>query len=155
MRLNLFQYKVQDRDYTPNEVTKLINHCLFTHSILAGEKQSFLTLGSSIETFNFLFFFGTALTSAMAGITSISTLIFSTLFINHLVASVDQYKNEDNFTGKEITSFLNKHYDTKIYFNPELSKNIIDDFLNHRFLDSDVPLSSNAGLFDFSIATFG
>lgn len=148
MRLNLFQYHVENGIYSSKEISKLVNHCFYTHSTLAHSKISLNSFGAAIESIIFLINNGFIITTLLADY-KLSIIPISSLGILSYCPST--IKVNDSYTGTEVTSFLNKHYDVKFSTTKRQDKydQILEDFLNHRFLNENVP---SANIFDFSIA---
>jgi hypothetical protein len=154
MRLNYFQYHVQDRNYTKAEVFHLINNESYKHHLLSGN-QHFYSLGTVSEIFQ-------ATTSIFS---SIIKYAFKTndpaQAINNNSTNATQIDIHDQpagnvqytYTGREVAAFLNKYYDyshvfsfnSKTHYN-----NIINQFLEHRYLDEDVPTLGDSSILDIA-----
>ena len=159
MRLNIFQYHVQDRRYTGTEVVSLINDESFKHHLLSGGEH-FYSSGSIAEIAGTV----VSIVTVIAGIILVAaapndyhnrsynnrhsnntTYVYnntspSSQMIN-LNAKAENGKFE--FTGKEVTAFLNKYYNYHLLFNSKVYyDNVVSDLLNHKYIDADVPTSN-------------
>lgn len=154
MRLNYFQYHVQDRNYTKAEVFHLINNESYKHHLLSGN-QSFYSLGTVSEIFqSTASIFGSvikyAFTTKNPAQNHNNTTNTTKLDIYDQPAGNIEY----TYTGKEVAAFLNKYYDygyvfsfnSKTHYN-----NIINQFLEHKYLDEDVPTLGDSSLLDISV----
>ncbi|AZL16387.1 hypothetical protein [Rickettsiales endosymbiont of Stachyamoeba lipophora] len=61
---------------------------------------------------------------------------------------------DEHYSGKEVTKFLNEYHNynmLKTNSNTHYDK-IVNDFLNHKYIDAEIPTTSNSWFFEWNAA---
>ncbi|AZL16388.1 hypothetical protein [Rickettsiales endosymbiont of Stachyamoeba lipophora] len=56
-----------------------------------------------------------------------------------------------NYSGKEVTKFLNECTISN-FIDADYYDKIVNDFLNHKYIDAEIPTTFNSGFFDWNAA---
>ncbi|AZL16397.1 hypothetical protein [Rickettsiales endosymbiont of Stachyamoeba lipophora] len=180
MYLNFCKYHVQDRDYTRAEVASLINNDTFKHHILSNG-QHFYSLGSTAETLAVPLGIAAAAVVIVSAIAvtalaasnieedneSCSSSNNHTTTNNYYIGGAYYNNNnrynsgfkvtdikDDHYSGREVTKFLNEYYDYNLFqFNKSAHYgNIIDNLINHKYAEADIPTNYNSNFFSWDAA---
>lgn len=147
MRFNICQYNVQDRTYSKAEVLSLINNESYKHNLLSGNSYCY-SVGTVLETV-------VAVTKTAVQICTLSLDLSNKTKEDYGITDKLIEPGEDyTYTGREVTAFLNKYYDYSYALNFHAKTNydnILNQFLQHEYIDAEVPTEDNYSFFDVAI----
>lgn len=179
MRLNVFQYHIQDRDYSNVEAAALINNAANKHLILADSEYSYSS-GTIAETIAHVAFPVVIVAAVVGAVYLIVTAdrsenkfkddsdyeysrgnngninIINSFNTNNV--NSNHYKAidlpSDKYTAREVTKFMNEYYDYPFLhiLRDVRNQTIINKFINHEYIDAEVPTLGNTSFFSSDIA---
>ncbi|MCT4635053.1 MAG: hypothetical protein N4A31_02240 [Rickettsiales bacterium] len=147
MRFNICQYNVQDRTYSKAEVLSLINNESYKHNLLSGNSYCY-SVGTALEAVM-------AATKTVVQICTLSLDLSGKANEDYAITDKLVEPGEDyNYTGREVAAFLNKYYDYSyvLDFHAKANyDNMIIQFLQHEYIDAEVPTQDHHSIFDVAI----